>query len=104
MKTKILKWDVMDYLKNEKSIAAYLQAAAAEKDPAALVIAIGDIARARGINKMSAEMGVNRESLYKSLSGKKKPRFDTIFNAIDKLGLEMFFRPRARGPAHFAAT
>ncbi|MDR1360716.1 MAG: putative addiction module antidote protein [Rickettsiales bacterium] len=94
-KTKITEWNVLDYLDNEKSIAAYLQAAVAENNAAALVSAIGDIARARGVNKMSEEMGVNRESLYKSLSGKTKPQFETIYNAIDKLGLEMYFRPKS---------
>ena len=43
---------------------------------------------------MAQEMGVNRESLYKSLNGKSKPQFETIYNAIDKLGLEISFRPK----------
>ncbi|MDR2269243.1 MAG: putative addiction module antidote protein [Rickettsiales bacterium] len=99
-KTKIVDWNVLDYLDNEKSIAAYLQAAVAEDNPMAVISAIGDIARARGINKMAADMGVNRESLYKSLSGKTKPQFDTIYNAIDKLGLEMRFVPKPRMALH----
>ena len=93
-KIKVSDWNVLDYLDNEEAIAAYLQAAVAENDPQSLILAIGDIARARGINKMAADMGVNRESLYKSLNGKTKPQFETIYNAIDKLGLEMSFRPK----------
>lgn len=93
-KIKVSDWNVLDYLDNEDAIAAYLQAAVAENDPQSLILAIGDIARARGINKMAADMGVNRESLYKSLNGKTKPQFETIYNAIDKLGLEMSFRPK----------
>ena len=69
-KIKVSDWNVLDYLDNEEAIAAYLQAAVAENDPQSLILAIGDIARARGINKMAADMGVNRESLYKSLNGK----------------------------------
>jgi probable addiction module antidote protein len=95
-KIKVIEWNVLDYLDSEKSIAAYLQAAVAENDPSALVSAIGDIARARGINKMAADMGVNRESLYKSLSGRTKPQFDTIYNAIDTLGLEIHFKPKSQ--------
>ena len=87
-------WNVLDFLDNEESIAAYLQAAVAENNPQSLILAIGDVARARGINKMAQEMGVNRESLYKSLNGKSKPQFETIYNAIDKLGLEISFRPK----------
>ena len=94
-KIKVTNWDILDYLDNENSIAAYIQAAAAEGDPSAIVSAIGDVARARGINSMAKQMGVSRESLYKSLSGKRKPQFDTIYNAIDKLGLEISFKPKA---------
>jgi probable addiction module antidote protein len=94
-KIKTNEWNVLDYLSDEKSIAAYLQAALAENDAAALVSAIGDVARARGINKMAVDMGVNRESLYKSFSGKTKPQFDTIYNAIDKLGLQIVFHPKS---------
>jgi probable addiction module antidote protein len=93
-KLKTIEWNVLDYLDNEKSIAAYLQAAVVENDAATLVSAIGDVARARGINEMAKKMGVNRESLYKSFSGQTKPQFDTIYNAIDKLGLEILFRPK----------
>ena len=93
-KVKVFEWNVLDYLDNEKSIAAYLQAAATENDPDALISALGDVARARGINKMATDMGVNRESLYKSLSGRTRPQFSTIYNAIDKLGLEICFRPK----------
>lgn len=93
-KAKIKEWNILDYLDNEEAIAAYIQAAAAENDPAAIVSAIGDVARARGINKMAQDMGVNRESLYKSLSGKSRPGFDTIYNAIDKLGIEIKFVPK----------
>jgi probable addiction module antidote protein len=95
-KLKLTDWNVLDHLDSEESIAAYLQAAVAEKDPGLLIAAIGDVARARGINKMAADMGVNRESLYKSISGKTKPQFETIYNAIDKLGLEIQFVPKTR--------
>jgi len=98
-KVKLSDWNILDYLDNEESIAAYLQAAVAENNPQSLILAIGDIARARGINKMAKEMGVNRESLYKSLNGKTKPQFETIYNALDKLGLEIYFRPKMAATA-----
>ena len=93
-KVKVSEWNALDYLDNEKSIAAYLQVVADENDPDALVSALGTIARARGINKMAKDMGVNRESLYKSFSGRTKPQFNTIYKAIDKLGLEIRFSPK----------
>ena len=93
-KIQTKEWNVLDYLDNEKSIAAYLQVVVSENNPNALVSAIGTVARARGINQMAKDMKVNRESLYKSFSGKTKPQFDTIYNAIDKLGLQIVFQPK----------
>ena len=65
-KLKLLDWNVLDYLDSEEAITSYLQAAIEENNPESLIHAIGDIARARGINQMAKDMGVDRESLYKS--------------------------------------
>jgi probable addiction module antidote protein len=93
-KEKITRWNVLDYLTDENAIAAYLKAAVSENDPNTLILAIGDIAKAKGINDIAQKMGVNRESLYKSFSGKVKPKFETIYNAIDKLGFQMSFQSK----------
>lgn len=34
-------------------------------------------------------MGVTREGLYKSFSGKTKPKFETIYKTINNLGFRM---------------
>ena len=70
-KEKITRWDILDYLDNEKSIAAYLQVALDENNPSGLVCAIGDVVRARGVNRMAEEMGVSREGLYRSFIGRQ---------------------------------
>ena len=93
-KEKITQWDVLDYLDNEKSIAAYLQVALDENNPAGLVSAIGDVVRAHGVNRMAKEMGVSREGLYKSFSGVRKPNIETVFNALDKLGMRITIQPK----------
>ena len=41
------RYDTADYLETEADIAAYLTACAEEDDPALLVAALGDVARAR---------------------------------------------------------
>ena len=52
------------------------------------------VVRARGINAMAEEMGVSREGLYKSFSGKRKPNIETVFNALDKLGMQIIIQPK----------
>ena len=95
-KEKTTRWNILDYLDNENTIAAYLQVALEENNPAGFLGAIGDVVRARGINLMAEEMGVSREGLYKSFSGKRKPNIETVFNALDKLGMQIIIQPKLR--------
>ena len=57
---------------------AYLNAAAETGDPTLLQVAIGDVAKARGMGQVAKEAGVGRESLYKSLGKEGNPSFRTI--------------------------
>lgn len=95
--TKTTQWDVLDYLDNEQSIAAYLSAAISENDLSTLVSAIGDVVKARGVNEMAKKMNVGREMLYKNFSGKAKPNFETIYKALDVLGVKMHIVPKTAG-------
>ena len=91
---EIKKFDAADYLKTEADIAEYLRVVLEEKNPDLIIKAIGDIARARGMNKISKDVGVNRESLYKSLSGEIGVNFKTIYNVLDALGLKLAIIPK----------
>jgi len=94
-KEKITKWSVLDGLRNDKEIAAYLEAAL-EEGYDFFLSALDDAARAQGINLLAKKMGVNRQSLYKSFGKDKRPSFETVFKAIDGLGLRISFMPRQR--------
>ena len=91
-KMKVTEWSVFDCLADEKSITAYLQAVADEKNPTEMLIAIGKVAKARGINKMSEELGIDRELLYKNVTSEVEPEFATIRQVVDKLGLDIDFK------------
>jgi probable addiction module antidote protein len=94
-KMKIRPFDVANYLNDEEDIAAYLQAAIEEGDPALLAAALGDIARARGMTELARETGLSRESLYKSLSGERAPSSDTLFKVIHAMGFKLTVEPLA---------
>lgn len=89
MKTKIKKWNILDHLKTDAEIAGYLETALEEKDYEFFIVALGTAAKARGINNMAKRIGVTRESLYKSFSGERRPNFETVFKAINDLGLRI---------------
>ncbi len=46
-KTKTTLWDPAEHLETDEDIAAYLEAALEEGDPALVAAALGDIARAK---------------------------------------------------------
>lgn len=63
---------------------AYLNAAAETGDPTLLQVAIGDVAKARGMGQVAKEAGVGRESLYKSLGKEGNPSFRTIVKVVKR--------------------
>ncbi len=88
-KTKTRPWDVAEHLKTEEDMAAYLEAALEEGDPALITAAMGDVARAKGITQIARETGLGRESLYKALSSEGNPEFATVLKVLRALGLKL---------------
>jgi probable addiction module antidote protein len=88
-KTKTLPWDAAEYLTTEEDMAAFLEAALEEGEPALVAAALGDIARARGMSELARETGLGRESLYKALSPNGNPEFATIMKVVQALGLRL---------------
>lgn len=86
-------WDPADHLKSEEDLAAYLEAALAEGDPALVAAALGDSARAKGMTQVARDAGLGRESLYKALSPAGNPEFATILKVVAALGLQLHATP-----------
>ncbi|WP_103063757.1 addiction module antidote protein [Actinomyces qiguomingii] len=82
----LIRRDAADYLDDDDAIIAYLNEAAAQDDPKLLQAALGDIARAKGMSGIAEQVGVGRESLYKSLSDTGNPSFQTVARVVRALG------------------
>ena len=87
-KVRTRPWDAADYLKTDADIDAYLEAALEDGDPQLIAAALGDIAKARGMTKVAADIGCSRESLYKALSANGNPLFATVLTTASALGLQ----------------
>jgi probable addiction module antidote protein len=92
-KTKTRAWDPAEHLATAEDMAAYLEAALLEGDPALIAAALGDIARAKGMSQIARDSGLGRESLYKALSAEGNPEFATIMKVIAALGLQLHASP-----------
>ena len=88
-KTVTTLWDPAEHLHTEEDMAAYLEAAFEEGDPALVTAALGDIAKAKGMSQIARDAGLGRESLYKALSPSGNPEFATIMKVVAALGLQL---------------
>ena len=89
IKVKTAPFDAADYLNDNETIAAYLSAALTDPDPDVFLVAVKDVARARGMSQLAKDTQLGRESLYKALSAGAKPRYDTMIKVINALGVQL---------------
>lgn len=88
-RAKTSRWDPAEHIKTERDVAAYLNAALDDGDPALIAEVLGDIARSQGMAKIAKKAGLGRESLYKSLSKSGNPGFITVLKVVNALGLKL---------------
>lgn len=96
MKKKKLKttpYDPVDYLKNEEDMAAYMEAALEDGHPTVVAMAVGNIARAKGMAKVAKDAGLSRATMYKSFGEGGNPEFATVLKVINALGLKLHVEP-----------
>ncbi len=82
----ISEFDASEYLKTTEDMIEYLNAAIEEGDDELFLAALGDVAKAQGMAQIAEASGLGRESLYKTFSGKTKPRFETVSAVLKALG------------------
>src|SRR5258708_19770042 len=77
-------------LRHPKHVAAYLNAAAKESQDV-FMLALRDVAEAHKISKVAVAAGVNRETLYRTLSARGNPTFTTLESILDAVGAELHY-------------
>ena len=87
--------------KNEKFREAYLNEALNENDGRVSLQMFHQVAKALGgITRLSKHSGLNRQNLYKALSGKKDPAFSTVEGIVHSLGFRIKVEPVKRTKKH----
>jgi probable addiction module antidote protein len=99
--SKTTPYKTSDYLKTKSDVIGYLDAALEDGEPIILLSALRDVALSKGGMRMLAKRaGINRESLYRSLSPRGNPRFETILKIFDALGLQLVVKEKSRRNHH----
>ncbi len=88
-------YDASDYLNSDEKIIAVLNDALDELykgDREYFYIALADVAKAKGIKNIAEKTGLNRESLYKTISGERSSKFESILKILHVLNIDIEFK------------
>jgi probable addiction module antidote protein len=82
---------LLEALADPLEAAAYLNATLEEGDKELFLLALRNVAEARlgGMSKLADASGLNRESLYRMLSGKGNPELKSLDRLLHALGLKI---------------
>lgn len=90
------KWDTADILDSPEMIASYIEVVIEEGDSAHIALALGNVARSKGMTEIAKQTGVSREGLYKALSAAGDPKLSTFVAVLKSLGLRLSVKPLER--------
>jgi probable addiction module antidote protein len=91
-KAKLVPFDAARYLTDDAAVAEYMTAALETGDSDLLLLALAEVARARGMAQVAKDAGLGRESLYKALAPGAKPRYETVMKVVRALGVHLTAR------------
>jgi probable addiction module antidote protein len=76
-------------LQDPAEAAAYLDAALAEGDMDEFLLALRDVAEARGMAHVARVANLNRENLYRMLTANGNPQLSSLNALLHSLGLRL---------------
>ncbi|MGK5092490.1 addiction module antidote protein [Deltaproteobacteria bacterium TL4] len=76
-------------LKNPEEAAAYLEVAMEDGTTEEFLLALRNVAEAKGISTISKEANLNRENLYKMLSSNGNPKLSSLVAILKTMGLKL---------------
>lgn len=86
--------DLVSDLKDPEEAAAYLNAALLDGDHKVFLLALRDVAAARGLKNLANHTSLNRENMYRMLSREGNPNFSSLTKILDSLGLVLSIKTK----------
>jgi probable addiction module antidote protein len=80
---------LLESLKDPEEATAYLNAALADGDQEVFLLALRDVAEARGLSKLAQDAQLNRENLYRMLSRQGNPQLASLIALLKSMGLRL---------------
>ena len=76
-------------LADREEAAAYLNAALEDGSQDVFLMALRDVAEAKGITRLARETSLNRENMYRILSERGNPQLSSLTAVLHQLGLRL---------------
>jgi probable addiction module antidote protein len=90
VKTESYRESLLESLRNPEDAAQYLNACLADEDSRVFLLALRDVADARGgLRALSRDAHLNRESLYRMLSKSGNPSLESLASVLEAFGLRL---------------
>jgi probable addiction module antidote protein len=80
-------------MKDPTQAAAYIEAVIALDDPAALLVALRQVAKAHGMAEVARRANVGDKTLFKALSANGNPTLTTVHKVLAAVGLRLSVTP-----------
>ena len=80
-------------LKDPAEAAAYIDAVLELEDPAALLVALRQVAKAHGMAEVSRRADVGDKTLFRALSENGNPTITTVHKVLHAVGLRLSVTP-----------
>jgi probable addiction module antidote protein len=93
MTIETIPFDAARYLDDPESQAELIADALESGDATYIAVAIGVVARARGMSEVARESGVTRAALYKAFGPSGDPKLTTLVGVLKSLGLKLSVKP-----------
>jgi len=88
--TESYRENLLESLREPEQAAQYLSACLEDDDPRVFLLALRDVADAHGgIQSVSRQASLNRESLYRMLSKRGNPSLESLAAVLDACGLRL---------------
>ncbi len=71
----------------------YLNAALEDDDPRVFLVALRNVAEARGVSQVARDAQLNRENLYRMLSPNGNPQLSSLTALLRSIGLRLAIQP-----------
>ena len=85
-----------EQLQDPEFAAEYLTAATEDPEPKVYLTALRHVVESRGVARIAKTSGVPRESVYRALSEKGNPRWDTLAAILKAVGMRLVVASSAR--------